>query len=120
MSLFRAVAAALVGQDVGEQSAVAELTTPEQIVTELEAAGWASDAIAEHRAQTLAAGERWPHPIRPEHRGEVGAAQASATLAAVRKLLAVDGAPRVRASGLSLDQRDRQLIADLPPHHVQR
>ena len=117
MSLFRAIAAALVGQDLGERPGCA---AADQIIAELDAAGWPRNAIAEHRRQTLEAGQRWPHPINPTYRGDVGAAQASATLAGVRKLLAVDGAPRVHSADVALDQRDRQLIAELPPHHVQR
>lgn len=118
MTLFRAVAAALTGEDPAESNT--SVTDAAQIVQALAELGWSRERIAEHRTATLEDGERWPHPISAELRGEVGAAQASATLASVRKLLAVDGAPRLRSAEATLDQRDRQLIADLPPHHVQR
>lgn len=116
MSVFQAVSAALTGQDLGDRA----VTDPTGIAAELAGFGWDAARIAAHRDDCVIAGQRWPHPVDASLRGDLGAAQVSAKVNAVRALLGLAGPVRLRNSAARPDRRDLELMNDRPPHHVQR
>ncbi|MVA76602.1 hypothetical protein GC722_11290 [Auraticoccus sp. F435] len=81
----------------------------------LAAHGWDQAAVREHAAARQAAEQPWPHPLPEGWVGPGGHAQLQAGL---QQLLDELGARAVRPPGPSapLSARDRQLIADRPPH----
>lgn len=113
MALFAAVAASLTGQQMTDLPA----RTPEQIVAALGRQGWSASVIASHRDRVIESGRRWPHPIDPRLRDGVGAAQVAAVVSAVTQLLNLGGPSRLRQANTVPDARDRELIAQVPPHH---
>jgi hypothetical protein len=86
------------------------------ILNRLDKAGWPSSRIVEFRAQTHAAGRRWPLAVPDDQRGDWGLAQFQAALVAILESLDQSQAQVRRATTLTAD--DRRLLAEVPPHHV--
>lgn len=114
-----ALAFALVGERL--ELPVADAVGAMQFVPQLTRVGWPPQRIAAHAAAERAAGRPWPHPVDPAERGGLGPAQFHAALASLRQELGLDGlvaAPPSARTTLTADER--RLLADAPPHSVQR
>lgn len=91
------------------------------LIGQLGAAGWAPDTIADHARAVQEAGRPWPHPVPTDRRSSLGAAQFHAALARLREQLGVDGLVTQAPSGrTALNADERRLLAEAPPHAVQR
>lgn len=93
--------------------------TAESVAAWLSSLGWTGAAVAAHRHELQQQELPWPHPVAPEQRGGLGAAQFHALLADLRRLLSVDGLTDTRRSGPSvIGPAEQRLLADRPPHHL--
>lgn len=68
--------------------------------------------IAERRST-----HAWPHPVPENLMYGLGPAQFASALTALRRELGVDARARTVRAARSLDEDERRLQADVPPHH---
>lgn len=114
MSLFSAIHYALTGQQAESDE---DARDPKTLAKKLLQSGWSKEDLLEIRDAAFADERRWPFPVDPAIRGEVGAAQAKACISQVCEHLGLNAKPRLRDASAPLSQHDRQLIEQLPPHH---
>jgi len=80
--------------------------------------GWPVDRLAARQTAEIQAGRRWPAVIPRECRGGRSPAQVAGGVADVVRRLGLDHAPAaLRCAGTPLDEGDRRLLAERPPHH---
>ncbi len=106
----------LVAYTITGQSYPLSTSDPYEIAHFLSQEGWDESALCHLRQQASDASRPWPLIPAPSMREGISAAQ---LLTLARKVIEIIGDGRniqVRRPG-KLSDRDRQLIADRPPHH---
>lgn len=111
------MAFALVGEDL--DLGLQERPEVDVMLDAMGCLGWTCAAIAHHVVQMRADETAWPHHVPAALRDGLGAAQFHAAVLKAREALDLEE-HRVPPSGAKLTEADRRLLADVPPHHVQR
>ena len=92
------------------------LTSEAQLAAQLEALGWSRETLAELRRECQERRAPWPFPIDLETLRRIGFARFDAALAEARELLGLAGLASAQLSDRPLNQDERRLQQDRPPH----
>ena len=79
--------------------------------------GWDAAALRSHARAVVAGGGVWPHPVPDDLRLRVGSARLLAALQGVQRDLGLFGVATAPAAPRALTADERQLQAEVPPHH---
>ncbi|GAB3742436.1 hypothetical protein [Microlunatus parietis] len=108
-ALARAVGYALTG---GDPAPTGPAIRPEDLIGQL----GGTERVRAHAAAVRAAGEPWPHPVPPELRSGLGAAQLHAAIERARQQIDPPPSRPVRRAAAP-DADDLRLLREVPPHH---
>ena len=91
--------------------------TTKDFLAALGEAGWPPERISRLANQAWEQESRWPYPLPPHALDDVGPAQWYAALTDVRTVLGLDAIRQAPSKRTVLNEAERRLMADLPPHH---
>jgi len=83
----------------------------------LDEAGWPADRVVRLANDAWEKQIGWPYPLPPHSLDVVGAAQWYAALTDVRAALGLDAIQQAPSRRTVLNEAERRLMVDLPPHH---
>jgi len=83
----------------------------------LDEAGWPPEKVVHVATQAWEQEASWPYPLPPHSLDSVGPAQWYAALTDVRAKLGLDAIRQAPSRRTVLNEAERRLMADLPPHH---
>ncbi|MDR2973805.1 MAG: hypothetical protein LBV00_03680 [Propionibacteriaceae bacterium] len=101
----------------GEDLPLAEFTTDQALLSDLDRLGWSPTAIREHAHNRQETAQAWPHPMTHRQMIGVSPAQWYATLTRIRARLGLDVDIRPPSRRTNVNADERRLLAEAPPHH---